>query len=97
LVCDVGGAQIGRDETGIAVTGWDALDGPPRRPERREYFVVKLRDHRRVLPQGLEMTDEDAARVGRELDAGHPAVGVLTWDFETEEVAETASTSASPH
>ena len=34
------------------------------------------------------MTDEDVARVGRELDAGHAAVGVLTWDFETEEVAD---------
>jgi hypothetical protein len=43
------------------------------------------------------MTDEDVARVGRELDAGHAAVGVLTWHFETEEVAGTVSTSASPH
>jgi hypothetical protein len=33
-------------------------------------------------------TDEDAARIGRELDAGHAAVGVLTWDFETEAVTE---------
>ncbi len=38
--------------------------------------------------KGLKMTDEDAARIGRELDAGHAAVGVLTWDFETEAVAE---------
>jgi hypothetical protein len=38
--------------------------------------------------KGLKMTDEDVARVGREPDAGHTAVGVLTWDFETEEVAE---------
>ena len=48
------------------------------------------------LHKGLKMTDEDVARVGRELDAGHAAVGVLTWDFETEEVPETVSTSASP-
>ena len=38
--------------------------------------------------KGLKMTDEDVARVGRELDAGHAAVGVLTWDFETEAVAQ---------
>lgn len=37
--------------------------------------------------KGLKMTDEDVARVGRELDAGHAAVGVLTWNFETEAVA----------
>jgi hypothetical protein len=36
--------------------------------------------------KGLEMTDEDVARVGRQLDDGHAAVGVLTWDFETEAV-----------
>jgi uncharacterized membrane protein len=36
--------------------------------------------------KGLKMTDEDVARNGRELDAGHAAVGVLTWDFETEAV-----------
>ena len=36
--------------------------------------------------KGLKMTDEDVARIGRELDAGHAAVGVLTWDFETEAV-----------
>ena len=38
--------------------------------------------------KGLKMTDEDVARIGRELDAGHAAVGVLTWDFETEAVTE---------
>jgi uncharacterized membrane protein len=38
--------------------------------------------------KGLKMTDEDAARIGRELDAGHAAVGVLAWDFETEAVSE---------
>jgi uncharacterized membrane protein len=38
--------------------------------------------------KGLKMTDEDVARVGRELDIGHAAVGVLTWDFETEVVAK---------
>ena len=38
--------------------------------------------------KGLKMTDEDVARIGRELEAGHAAVGVLTWDFETEAVAE---------
>jgi uncharacterized membrane protein len=36
--------------------------------------------------KGLKMTDEDVARVGRELDTGHAAVGVLTWDFETDPV-----------
>jgi uncharacterized membrane protein len=38
--------------------------------------------------KGLKMTDEDAARIGRELDAGHAAVGVLTWDSETKAVAD---------
>jgi uncharacterized membrane protein/rubrerythrin len=38
--------------------------------------------------KGLKMTDEDTARIGRELDAGHAAVGVLTWDFETEAVSQ---------
>jgi len=38
--------------------------------------------------KGLKMTDEDVARIGRELDTGHASVGVLTWDFETEAVAE---------
>jgi uncharacterized membrane protein len=38
--------------------------------------------------KGLKMTDEDVARIGRELDAGHAAVGVLTWDFETKAVTE---------
>jgi uncharacterized membrane protein len=38
--------------------------------------------------KGLKMTDEDVARIGRELDAGHAAVGVLTWDFDTVAVAE---------
>jgi uncharacterized membrane protein len=38
--------------------------------------------------KGLKMTDEDVARIGRELEEGHAAVGVLTWDFETEAVAE---------
>jgi hypothetical protein len=38
--------------------------------------------------KGLKMTDEDAARIGRELDAGHAAVGVLSWDSETEAVSE---------
>jgi uncharacterized membrane protein len=38
--------------------------------------------------KGLKMTDEDAARIAHELDAGHAAVGVLTWDFETEAVSE---------
>jgi len=35
--------------------------------------------------KGLKMTDEDVAHIGRELDDGHAAVGVLT-DFETEAV-----------
>jgi hypothetical protein len=38
--------------------------------------------------KGLKMTDEDAARIGSELDAGHAAVGVLAWDFETKAVAD---------
>lgn len=38
--------------------------------------------------KGLRMSDEDATRIGRELDAGHAAVGVLAWDFETEAVAD---------
>jgi hypothetical protein len=33
------------------------------------------------------MSDEDAARISGELDAGHAAVGVLAWDSETEAVA----------
>ena len=36
--------------------------------------------------KGLKMTDEDVAHIGRELDDGHAAVGVLTWDFETKAV-----------
>ena len=38
--------------------------------------------------KGLKMTDEDVARIGRELDAGHAAVGVLAWDFEARAVAD---------
>ena len=38
--------------------------------------------------KGLKMTDEDAAQIGRELDADHAAVGVLTWDSETKAVAD---------
>ncbi len=37
--------------------------------------------------KGLKMSDEDAARIGRELDAGHAAVGVLAWDSETDAVS----------
>jgi uncharacterized membrane protein len=37
--------------------------------------------------KGLKMTDEDVARVGRELGAGHAAVGVLAWDFEADAVS----------
>ena len=33
--------------------------------------------------KGLKMTDEDVARIGRELGAGHAALDTLTWDFET--------------
>jgi hypothetical protein len=32
------------------------------------------------------MTDEDAARIGRELEGGRAAVAVLTWDYETGDV-----------
>jgi uncharacterized membrane protein len=38
--------------------------------------------------KGLKMTDEDVARIGRELDAGHAAVGVLAWEFETKAVTD---------
>jgi uncharacterized membrane protein len=38
--------------------------------------------------KGLKMTGEDAARIPKELDAGHAAVGVLAWDFETESVSK---------
>ena len=38
--------------------------------------------------KGLKMSDEETARIGRELDAGHAAVGVLAWDSETDAVAE---------
>jgi uncharacterized membrane protein len=38
--------------------------------------------------KGLKITEEDAARIGSELDAGHAAVGVLAWDFEAGEVAD---------
>ena len=38
--------------------------------------------------KGLKMTDEDTARIGRELDAGHAAVGVLAWDSDTDAVSE---------
>ncbi|WP_137988395.1 hypothetical protein [Streptomyces vilmorinianum] len=38
--------------------------------------------------KGLKMSDEDATRISGELDAGHAAVGVLTWDFETQAVSD---------
>ncbi|WP_392964880.1 hypothetical protein [Streptomyces sp. LN245] len=38
--------------------------------------------------KGLKLTDEDATRIGGELDAGHAAVGVLAWDFEADAVAD---------
>lgn len=41
--------------------------------------------------KGIKMTDEDVARVGRELDNGHAAVGVLSWDFEKDAVADKLS------
>jgi hypothetical protein len=34
------------------------------------------------------MTDDDTARISRELDAGHAAVGALTWDFDTETMSD---------
>jgi hypothetical protein len=34
------------------------------------------------------MPDEDAALISRRSDAGHAAVGVLTWDSETQEVVD---------
>jgi uncharacterized membrane protein len=38
--------------------------------------------------KGLKMSDEDAARISGDLDAGRAAVGVLAWDFETEAVSD---------
>ena len=38
--------------------------------------------------KGLKMTEEEMARIGRALDAGHASVGVLTWDFETDAVTD---------
>lgn len=38
--------------------------------------------------KGLKLTDDDAARIGNELDAGHAAVGVLAWDFEIDAVKD---------
>ena len=40
------------------------------------------------IHKGLKMTDDDAARISRELDAGHAAVGVLAWDSETKAVTD---------
>lgn len=37
--------------------------------------------------KGLKISDEDVAQIGSELDAGHAAVGVLAWEFETDAVA----------
>ena len=42
----------------------------------------------RFFHKGLKMSDQDTARISGELDAGHAAVGVLTWDFETEAVLD---------
>lgn len=38
--------------------------------------------------KGLKVSEEDAARIASELDAGRAAVGVLVWDFEAREVAD---------
>ena len=46
--------------------------------------------------KGLKVTDEDAARIGRELAAGHAAVGVLTWDSDTKAVADKLSWAELP-
>ena len=42
----------------------------------------------RFFHKGLKMSDEDAARISDDLDAGRAAVGVLAWDFETEAVSD---------
>jgi hypothetical protein len=34
------------------------------------------------------MTSGDTARIGRELDAGHAAVGVLARDFDTDTMSQ---------
>ncbi|MFP2904173.1 DUF1269 domain-containing protein [Pyxidicoccus sp. 3LFB2] len=38
--------------------------------------------------KGLKLTDADVARIDSKLDAGHAAVGVLTWDSETDAVTD---------
>jgi uncharacterized membrane protein len=38
--------------------------------------------------KGLKMSDEDAARIGRELGNGRAAVGLLAWDYETGDVTD---------
>ncbi|MFC5266033.1 hypothetical protein ACFPJ1_28300 [Kribbella qitaiheensis] len=38
--------------------------------------------------KGLKLSEEDAARISSELDAGHAAVGVLAWNFEADAVAD---------
>jgi Protein of unknown function (DUF1269) len=37
--------------------------------------------------KGIKITNQELARIGRELDAGHAAVGVLSWDSETDAMA----------
>ena len=37
------------------------------------------------------MTSGDTARIDRELGAGHAAVGVLAWDFDTDTISQKLS------
>ncbi|TCC06059.1 DUF1269 domain-containing protein [Kribbella soli] len=41
--------------------------------------------------KGLKISDEDAARISSELEAGHAAVGVLAWEFEADAVSHKLS------
>ncbi|MGW7439247.1 hypothetical protein [Streptomyces sp. NPDC054849] len=38
--------------------------------------------------KGLKITEEDAAKITDQLNAGRAAVGVLAWDFEAAEVED---------
>lgn len=50
------------------------------------------------LHKGLDLTDDDVARINEELDGGRAMVGVLAWDFETEAIAaKLAELGGTPH
>ena len=73
----------------------------PARPGSRPVRVRRVRQHFLQDPDrgrdlaALEIRAAEPGerghtgdRIGRELDAGHAAVGVITWDFETKAVAD---------